>query len=223
MRHEILYSPAFACARVLLDPGQSIRCDGGAMVSMSTTITLESKMEGGIGKALGRMFSGETFFQSILTATHGAGEVLLAPSVFGDIIPIQLQGNGYLVTSGGYLASDTSLTAQTKGSWKAFGAGEGMFLTHLYGTGDLLVASLGAVHGVELGPGQTYVVDTGHVVAFHDQMDYNVRPVSQGLWKSIRSGEGFVCEFAGPGTVYLQTRSPQQFAAWLAPILPGRS
>ncbi|MFY9234739.1 MAG: AIM24 family protein [Fimbriimonadaceae bacterium] len=131
MRHEILYSPAFACARVLLDPGQSIRCDGGAMVSMSTTITLESKMEGGIGKALGRMFSGETFFQSILTATHGAGEVLLAPSVFGDIIPIQLQGNGYLVTSGGYLASDTSLTAQTKGSWKAFGAGEGMFLTHL--------------------------------------------------------------------------------------------
>lgn len=223
MRCEILYQPAFACARTTLEQGESIRADGGAMVSMSSTITLDSKMEGGFGKALGRMFAGETFFQTTLTATHGPGEVILAPSVFGDIIQITLQGNGFFVTSGGYLASDPSLDMSTKGSLKAFGAGEGLFLTHLKGQGDILVASLGAIHAVELGPGQPYIIDTGHVVAFNDFMQYDVKTVTRGMLKSLRSGEGYVCEFVGPGTVYLQTRSPQQFAAWLAPLLPSRS
>jgi uncharacterized protein (AIM24 family) len=67
--------------------------------------------------------------------------------------------------------------------------------------------------------GATYIVDTGHVVAFTGGLDFEVRKV--GNWKStILSGEGLVCEFRGSGTLYLQTRSSQAFLSWLAPKLP---
>jgi uncharacterized protein (TIGR00266 family) len=192
------------------------------MVSMSPTITLESKVAGGLGKALGRLIGGETFFQTTFTASHGPGELLLAPPAIGDIVPLHLNNEGWMVTSGCYLAGDTSLKIETKLSAKALFAGEGLFIMRVSGTGLLLLSCFGAVHAVQLLPGQPYVVDTGHIVAFSDGMNYSVRTAARSLWGSFTSGEGFVAEFAGPGLVYIQTRAPQSFGPWVNQFIPSK-
>ncbi len=224
MRHELLYRPTFSAARVMLDPGETIRAESGAMVSMSPTITIESKAQGGIGKALGRLFAGESFFQTKFTASHGAGEVLLAPSSLGDIFAVEVAiPKALMVTSGCFLACDEGLDIATKAQGKGFFAGEGLFLMRVSGAGTLLVSCFGATHTVQLAPGQPYIVDTGHIVAFEESCQYSVRTVTKGLIQSFTSGEGFVAEFVGPGIVYIQTRSPQSFGPWISQYVPRGS
>lgn len=224
MKHELLFRPVFSAVRVMLDPGEAIRAETGAMVSMSPTITLEAKATGGLGKAIGRLFGGESFFQTTFTATHGAGEVILAPSALGDVMPLDVSPQGgWMVTSGCYLASDLSIQTETKMSGRTFFAGEGLFILRTFGHGVVLVSSFGAIHGIQLAPGQTYVVDTGHIVAFNEHMPFQVRTSAKGLMSSFVSGEGFVAEFTGPGIVYIQTRSPQAFAPWIGQFLPRSS
>lgn len=98
----------------MLDPGDAVRAESGAMVSMSPTITIDSKVTGGLGKAFGRLLGGESMFQTTFMASQGAGEVILAPSSLGDIIPLELTGGpGYMLTSGCFLASDLSVQMET--------------------------------------------------------------------------------------------------------------
>ena len=89
MKSDILYPGAFPMARVQLAAGESLKAESGAMVSISPTIDVESKVEGGLFKALSRrVLTGEHFFFQTLRATRGAGEALLAPTVPGDIVLI---------------------------------------------------------------------------------------------------------------------------------------
>ena len=81
------------------------------------------------------------------------------------------------------------------------------------------MSSYGAIKPVELDDGERYTVDTGHVVAFEETADFAVRRVA-GLKSTVFSGEGLVCRFTGPGKVWLQTRSPDAFLAWLLPKIP---
>ena len=72
-------------------------------------------------------------------------------------------------------------------------------------------------------PGQSYIVDTGHMVGWSDGVTYEVTK-SGGGWKStLLGGEGLICKLTGPGRIYLQTRSPQDFIGWLVPQLPKPS
>jgi uncharacterized protein (AIM24 family) len=67
--------------------------------------------------------------------------------------------------------------------------------------------------------GESFTIDTGHMVAFTEGLEYNVKRVG-GLKSTIFSGEGLVAEFRGTGTLYLQTRSMNSFIGWLMPFLP---
>ena len=67
--------------------------------------------------------------------------------------------------------------------------------------------------------GESYVVDNGHMVAFDEGVNYKVKRVG-GMKSTLFSGEGLVCEFTGPGRVFLQTRSEDAFLSWLIPHLP---
>lgn len=218
MKYEILYQPEFSVARFLLENGESIRAESGAMMSMSANIHLESKGSGGLGKMLGRMVAGESLFQSTFTAQGGPGEVLLAPGLPGDIKVVDVTQSPLIVMSGAYLAGSTTVQHETKASLKGFIGGEGLFLMRMFGQGFILISSFGAIHPVQLGPGQPYIVDTGHLVAFTDGMGYNLRKAAKGLLGSITSGEGLVAEMVGPGIVYTQTRTP----AALAALMPTR-
>jgi uncharacterized protein (TIGR00266 family) len=218
---EILYQPAYAMARLGMDRGAEVRVEAGAMVSMSGTIEVETKAQGGLLKSLSRsMLGGESFFMNTFRSTADNSELVLAPALPGDIVVMPLEGQELIVQSGSYLASDLSVSVDTKwGGAKSFFGGEGLFMLRCAGHGTLIVSSYGAIHRVSIPAGETYVIDTGHLVAFNAQMPYQVNKV--GSWKSTVFGsEGFVIRFQGPGDVFMQTRSPQTFLGWLIPQLP---
>ncbi len=222
---EIEYKGAFALAVVHLEAERSISAEAGAMVSMSENIDLYSEMKGGVLGALKRFGGGETAFVSTFTAKGGPGEVTFAPGAPGDIVGIEMRNQEFLVQSSSYLAGDSALQVETRfGGMKAFLGGEGLFLLHVKGNGLLLLSSFGAIHRRRLGPGERYVVDTGHLVAWEAQMEYNLRKAAKsGFFRSMLSGEGLVAEFSGPGEVLIQTRNLRAFAGLLKPFFPSQS
>lgn len=222
---EIQHQGAFALAVVNLQGEQAISAEAGAMVSMSANIDLNSEMKGGLLGGLKRMVGGESAFVSTFTARGGAGEVTLAPGMPGDVAGIEMQNQTFLVQSSSYLAGDTSLQVETKfGGAKSWLGGEGLFLLQVSGTGLLLVSSFGAIHRKTLRPGERYVVDTGHLVAWEGHMQYQLRKAAKsGFFRSFLSGEGMVAEFAGPGEILIQTRNLAAFAGLLKPFFPNQS
>jgi uncharacterized protein (TIGR00266 family) len=215
---------AFACARVELAADQAIRAEAGAMVGMSANVELEARMQGGLMGALKRMVTRESFFVSTYTARGGAGEVLLAPAVPGDIAPVELAGRTLLVQSSSWLAGELDLAVDTEfAGFRGLFAGEGLFFIRVSGRGTVLLSSYGAIVRRTLPPGARYVVDTGHVVAFEAQMPYQVRRAARSGWlRSFLSGESLVAEFAGPGEVWLQTRNLASLAGALFPLFPSQ-
>lgn len=224
MKHEILYRPAYSLLRVELPPGEAIQGEAGAMVSMSGGVTLETAAKGGMFGALKRsVLAGESFFVNTFRASNGPGEVTFAPSYPGDIAPLELRNQTVYAQSGAYIAGAPEIEVDTKwGGARTFFSGEGLFLLKLHGSGPLFLSSYGAIHPMELGPGQKWRVDTGHMVAFTEGTGYNVQKVG-GLKSTLLSGEGLVVELTGPGKVWIQTRQPGAFAQWIAPFLPRKS
>ena len=221
MQTDMLYRPSYSLAVVKLGPNEALRAESGAMVSMTPNLTMETQARGGILKSLARsVLGGESFFINTYTAPAEGGEITLAPALPGDIITTTLDKNTLLVQSGSYLASSTGIEVDTKwGGAKTFFGGEGFFMLRISGSGTLILASYGAIHTVTLAEGQKYVVDTTHIVAFDEGVQYNVKAVG-GLKSTVFGGEGLVVELTGPGTVALQTRSEGAFLSWLIPKLP---
>lgn len=223
LEYEIKYSPAYALALIQVSPGESIQAETGAMVSMSDTIKIQTSTRGGVFKGLKRaMLGGESLFINTFTAESASGEVTIAPSLPGDIIALQMTGQTLYIQSGSFLAATNDIDIDTKwGGAKTFFSREGLFLLKCTGQGTVFVSSYGAIHTIDLDAGQNYTVDTGHMVAFDESVEYTVGKV--GGWKStILSGEGLVMKLTGPGRFYMQTRSPEAFLSWLVPQLPGK-
>ena len=222
--YEVLHQPAFSLAVVELQPEQSIMAEAGAMVSMSANIELQSQMKGGLFGALKRAAGGESAFVSTFIARGGPGEVTFAPGAPGDIAAIEMSNQLFFVQSSSYLAGDASLVVDTKwGGAKSFFAGEGLFVLQVTGTGLLLLSSYGAIHRKRLQPGERYVVDTGHLVAWEGTTQYTLRKAAAGFFRSMVSGEGIVAEFTGPGEILIQTRNLQALAGILKPFFPSQS
>lgn len=222
--YEILHQPSFSLAVVNLQAEQSILAEAGAMVSMSANVELQSQMKGGLFGAIKRAAGGESAFVSTFTARGGPGEVTLAPGAPGDIAAIEMTNQSFFVQSSSYLAGDASLTVDTKwGGAKSFFAGEGLFVLLVQGQGLLLVSSFGAIHRKRLQPGERYVVDTGHLVAWEGTTQYTLRKAAAGFFRSMMSGEGIVAEFTGPGELLIQTRNLAAFAGLMKPFFPTQS
>lgn len=220
---EIQHQGAFALAVVNLQAEASISAEAGAMVSMSGNVELQSQLKGGVLGALKRAVGGESAFVSTFTARGAAGEVTLAPGAPGDIAGIEMNGQMFMVQSSSYLAGDTSLAVDTKfGGAKSWLGGEGLFLLQVSGSGLLLVSSFGSINRKTLRPGERYVVDTGHLVAWEGRMSYNLRKAASGFFGSFLSGEGMVAEFTGPGEILIQTRNLRAFAGLLKPFFPSQ-
>jgi uncharacterized protein (TIGR00266 family) len=220
MQTEILYGPAYAAAKVTLNAGESVRAESGAMLAMTPTLQVETSTQGGVLKGLRRsLLGGESFFMNTFTAQANGDELWLAPTMAGDVVSWPIQSTLF-VASGSFLASSAGVDVDSSwGGAKTFFSSEGLFMLKVSGQGEVIISSYGAIHAIDLQAGQTYTVDTGHLVAWTEAVGYNVRKV--GGWKStIFSGEGLVCDLTGPGRIYLQTRSQEDFLGWLIPKLP---
>lgn len=224
MKFTIEHAPVYASLRVDMERGEAFRAEPGAMLSMSPSIELETTTSGkGLFGTIKAAVGGESIFASIFTALHGPGELFLAPSAPGDIIRIDLQNQMILAYGGAYLAGDASLELGARGSLKAMIGGSDLFLTTISGTGPVFLNGFGAIYTKTLGPGEPYIVDSGHVVAFTDGIQYSIKKAARGLFSTVASGEGLVCMFSGPGTIWMQTRNVRGFAQVLAPFIPASS
>ncbi|PQE24528.1 DUF124 domain-containing protein [Rutstroemia sp. NJR-2017a WRK4] len=178
---------------------------------MSPTITLKGAIKFSMKKLV---MSGE-MAQSTYT---GPGELLLAPAALGDITSIRLTGNEqWSVGRDAYLASTNGVQKEYKrqGLGKAMFSGEGLFVYKISGVGLLWISSLGAIIRKDLADGERYIVDNGHLVAWNTKYILE-RVASGGIISGLSSGEGLVCKFTGPGTIFIQTRNPTAFAQWMS-------
>jgi len=223
MNYKILYQGAFPLVQAYLQQGETIKAEYDAMVGMSNTIDVEGKMDGGLLGGISRMIAGESFFFQTLTARRGPGEVLLAPSTPGDIIDIELDGSySMLVQKDGFLAGSAELVVSTKMQNLAQGifSGEGFFIVKISGKGIVFINTYGGIHMINLEPGQEYVIDNSHLVAWPDYMQYTIEKASKGWISSFTSGEVAVCRFKGPGPIIIQTRNPRGFGNWIRNFIP---
>ena len=221
MQIDIKAAPAFSYGVIAISPSDAIKVEAGAMAAMGGDVEIETKAQGGILGGLKRsMLGGESFFINTFRAPQG-GEVAVASKLPGDMTTRALDGSkALMVQSGSWLASDDGVDVDTKwGGAKTFFSGEGLFLLRCTGRGDVLVSTYGALIEKQLAAGESYSIDTGHIVAFDEGMGYEV--TKTGSWKStLLGGEGLVAKLTGPGTVWMQTRSEQDLIGWLTTALP---
>ncbi len=223
MEVTIKHQPAFSLAVVKLGSNEQIKVEPGAMVSHSDGLTTETKAQGGLFGGLKRMVAGESFFQNTWKAPAQGGEITLAADLPGDMITLQINGSDFMLRSGAYVASEMGVTMDASwGGAKGFFGGGGLVLLKVNGQGQAIACSYGAIEERVLASGQSYVVDTGHIVGFDATVQFAVQ--GSGGWKStLLGGEGLVCRLTGPGRVLMQSRSEEAFLGWLLPKLPNKS
>lgn len=224
--------PSFAVAVVGLAAQETVLAEGDAMASMSGTVSIDTKRlssgsDGGtmgkIAGAVGQMLAGESFLVNHLTAQGSDAEVVLSPSLPGDVRQYRLDAaTSLMIQSTSYLGGAPSVSLD--GDWggaQSFFGGEGFFMLRASGEGPVLLNAFGGIHS-ETVSGE-FVVDTGHIVAFEDTLDFTVSKFNKGWISSWLSGEGLVCQFRGQGTVFLQTRAPDAFGQAVGDQLPPRN
>ena len=219
---EIIYRPSYSLAVTKLAANEKIRAEAGAMVSMSDSIQIETKAAGGLLKSLSRsLLGGESFFQNFFQAPAQGGEINFAPNLPGDIVLVEMHGEKLMIQAGSYMASEMGIDLTAKISMKAFMSAEGISMLEATGNGKLLLSSYGAIYEKKLGPGEKYIVDSAHLVAFDGTMDVQVKTIG-GLKSTLLSGEGLVVQMTGPGRAMIQTRSPAALIGWILPQIPKK-
>jgi uncharacterized protein (TIGR00266 family) len=206
-KFELLCSDSNKVVKINAVKGEEFIVESGAMVSMSPVFDVKAK-SGGLGKTLGRMFSGEGLFIQKFKAKED-GELILAPQFLGDIKLIEMDESiSYRLGRSTFLASTSGIDVNTKsGGISGMFSGEGLIQMQASGRGTLAISSYGAIIKKELGVGENYVVDSNHMVLWDSRMKYSVEFMS-GVFSSIAGGEGLVCKFEGPGELWIQTRNP---------------
>jgi uncharacterized protein (TIGR00266 family) len=196
------------------------------MIATSIGVAIEAKIEGGLMKGLKRsVLGGESLFITTFTAPQQGGWVdVAATQLPGDIrIERITPDRPLLITRGCWVANSFGVGIDTKwGGMKNLFGGEGGFLINTTGDGLVVLSAYGAIDEILLGPNDAVTIDSGHVVAFDASTRSQLRRASQkGFIQSMKSGEGLVFDFAGPGRVLMQSRNPSNFVGWLKPQLPS--
>ena len=206
-----------------LESGEQMITEKGSMSWMSPNMQMSTSGGGSLGKAFGRMFSGESIFQNIYTAKGGPGMIAFASSFPGSIRPVEISpGNELVVQKSGFLAStagiDLSVFFHRKFGAGLFG-GEGFIMQRLSGRGLAFIEIDGTAIEYDLAPGQQLIVDTGYLAAMSATCRIDIQSVP-GLKNAIFGGEGlFNTIVTGPGHVILQTMPVSAMAGAIQPFI----
>ena len=224
MRYEIK-GGSFPVVICNLENGEKMITEKGSMSWMSPNMEMETNA-GGFGKAIGRMFSGESIFQNLYTAKGGEGMIAFASSFPGSIVPFEITpGNDLIVQKSGFLASESTVELSVHFQKKlgaGFFGGEGFILQDIHGSGHVFLEVDGDKVEKILAPGEVIKVDTGNVVAFEKTVSYEIETV-KGLKNMFLGGEGlFLTRLTGPGRVILQTQNFNEFAGRIISRIPSK-
>ena len=230
MHIEIESRPSYGMAVVSLDMGEEITAESGSMVAMDPALAVTTtfngtggggfldRLQAGLVGLVRKLLAGETLFVNRIRGTAAGQQLMLAPAMSGDVEQVTVGADTSItVQSSSYLASTPGVNVDL--IWGGFAmlfSKEGAFFLRCRGAGELLVNCYGAIEKVPVDG--SYLVDTGHVVAFEGDLKYHLKRV--GGWKStLLSGEGLVMHFTGTGTVWLQTRNIGALVRWVSPLL----
>ncbi|MEM6612815.1 MAG: TIGR00266 family protein [Cyanobacteria bacterium P01_C01_bin.72] len=207
MECEIRYKPAFSTIFVTLEPGEKIIAEAGAMASMDSQLTIQTKLSGGFFSAIAKkFFGGESLFVNVFSNnTKQYLNLVLTQSVVGDIEEIELHDKDICFQPGAYIASTPGVKMGVR--WAGFTswfAGEGLFKLRLSGKGKVFFGAYGGITKKAISG--DFIVDNGHLVAYEPGIKMGIK-LSNGLIGSVTSGEGFVNRLTGRGNIYLQSRS----------------
>jgi len=213
--------PAVICD---VNEGETLITEKGAMSWMSSNMVMETTATGGFGKALGRMFSGDSFFQNKYSSAGGPGQIAFASSFPGSIRAIEIgPGKEVVVQKTAFLASEESVQLsvffQKKIGSGLFG-GEGFIMQKLSGKGMAFIEIDGSVQEYELQAGQSIIADTGYLAVMDATCSMDIQMV-KGAKNIVFGGEGvFNTVITGPGKVILQTMPVHSIANAIIPYLP---
>lgn len=223
MEYEIKGTP-FPVVICQLNKGEVMLSDSGAMAWMDPCMEMSTTSNGGIGKAFGRMFSGETMFLNSYTA-NANGKIAFASSFPGEIRKYDIEpGKEIVVQKSSFLASQPTVEREIFFNKKAmtgiFG-GEGFIMNKLSGHGTVFIEIDGSTVEYDLAPGQQIVVDTGYVAVMDATCTMTTQSVP-GIKNKMLGGEGFFNTLVtGPGHVVIQTMPISAIAASLSRFFPA--
>ena len=197
--------PVVVCT---LNPGESMITERGAMSWMTSNMRMQTQA-GGVGQAIGRMFSGESMFQNKYTAEGSAGLIAFASSFPGEIRAIQIApGQSIVAQKSAFLAAEPGVELSIhfrKKLGAGFFGGEGFIMQKLSGSGMAFVEIDGSVVEYQLQPGQTMLLDTGYLAMMDETVQMDIEMV-HGVKNVLLGGEGlFNTKVTGPGRVWIQT------------------
>lgn len=227
LEYQIMYKGAFAMLQVAIPKGATFRAESDAMVAMSPTLDISANTgkSGFVGAMARKFLSGETAFYQDITGARGDGIAFFAPSYPGDIAVIEMDGKTeYRLSKNAYMAGTPTIeiNAKMQNVLNGMMSGQGLFILNAKGKGTLFISSYGALDYVDVPPGQIFIIDNGHLVAWPATMQYEVKMASRsGIFGSIASGEGFVLRMRGPGRVYFQSRNVAAFGSWVKSLASG--
>ncbi|MEZ5511682.1 MAG: TIGR00266 family protein [Gammaproteobacteria bacterium] len=223
---ELLHRPGNTAARILLQEGEVCTTESGAMIAMSgnmdITTSTHKKGKGGILKAIKRMVAGESLFLNHFEPKSGSGELWLGTALAGDMVSLTLDNESLIVQGSSFLACEEGIDIDL--GWQGFKSilsGESVFWVNLKGQGKIVLSSFGAIYPIEVDG--DYIVDTGHIVAFNETLDFSITKAGSSWLHSIIGGEGLVCKFSGKGTVWCQSHNPVSFGKAISSGLRPRS
>ena len=243
--HEIdykIFGEEMQCVEIELDPQETVVAEAGAFmykdqpIQMQTIFGDGSNSNGGglMGKLLGagkRLLIGESLFMTVFTHMgSGKARVAFASPYPGKIIPLDLQqlGGKVICQKDAFLCTAKGVSVgiefQKKLGTGLFG-GEGFIMEKLEGDGMAFVHAGGHIIERELAPGETLHIDTGCIVAYTKDVDFDIQMIG-GIKNTIFGGEGvFFAVLRGPGKIWLQTLPIRRLASRIyqyAPQTGGR-
>lgn len=225
MRYEIKGEP-MPVVICHLENGESMITERGSMVWMSPNMEMQTNA-GGLGKAFGRIFSGESIFQNIYTARGGEGMIAFASTFPGAIRAIEITPDKPVIAQKSAFLAATSGVELSVHFRKKLGAGffggEGFIMQKLSGHGLAFLEIDGSAVEYQLAAGQQLIVDTGNLAMMDESCSMDIQTV-KGVKNVLFGGEGlFNTVVTGPGRVTLQTMPLSSFANTIASVLPQQN
>ena len=210
-----------------LEPGETMITERGSMCWMTPNMQMQTTSNGGFGKAFGRLFTGDSFFQNRYTAMGREGQIAFASSFPGAIRAVEIRpGKEMIVQKRAFLASTAGVTLSVhfqKRLGSGLFGGEGFIMQRLSGEGLAFIEIDGSAHEYDLEAGQSMIVDTGYLAAMESTCTMDIQTVP-GIKNALFGGEGiFNTVVSGPGKVILQTMPISAVANAIRPYIPTKS
>jgi len=224
MRYEI-FGETLPAVTIQLDKGERIYTQRGGMMWMSSNMSMETNMQGGVLKGLARRFAaGSSMFMATYTAESNGQTFTAASSFPGSILAYDVSRGNIIAQTGAFLCAETGVGLDVytvPGLGTMFFGGEGVFMQELSGKGIVFLEIDGSAKEIELQRGEMLKVNTGNIAAFEKTVTFSIERI-KGLKNIAFGGEGlFISTVEGPGRVWLQTMAKSTVARQLIPFLPS--